>query len=718
MALDPYQLCPCGSGKKVRFCCSKDILPDLEKVIRAVQGDQRLYALNSINKLIEDKGPRLALLALKADVELAAGQFEHADETIDTFLRAAPDNPVALALSSIYACHQEDLETAIEDLQQALERVDETVPASVYSAIGYVGQILLKSGDVLAARGHFLMQANMAGTRDSQALQTLVQINMLREVPLLLKADHQYAERPEGVTWAERFDEAMQLARRGAWIAACEVLDDLEEDVPGQPAIVRNIAILSGWVGQRDEAALAWRKYSQLAGVSLDDAIEAEALAQLLDPTAERDELDAVTLTYTVTNTERLMELLLSSKLAANLPFDPAEFAEENEPPPKALFVLLDKPVPESAEGLSLDSLPSSLGELLLYGKQTDRDARLEFSLLRDEQFESKKRALTDLAGELLAPNPTEIVEGQVSRVSAALTWNRRFPDDAKPETRAAWMAEARREATLKRWPDLSLKVLGGRTPREAAQDPALRIPLLAAILLLELSYQAQIPEADLNELRRELHLPTRDPLDPAQADLQQLSIVQLPLVEVHKLADEELISHYRRAVLKMAVSAIIASGEELLRRESVRDKVKADDVYQMLIRASGDSGAALKYVARARQASIDRGESPATWLLAELPIRLSRLELAETQQLIRALQSRHINEPGIAQGLYEVLVSFGIITPDGTPAIPAGMPARQPAAEPAMAAAGSGSKLWTPESSGAAPAGEPKSKLWVPGME
>ena len=40
MALDHYSLCPCGSGKKIKFCCSNDILPELEKVVRAIEGDQ------------------------------------------------------------------------------------------------------------------------------------------------------------------------------------------------------------------------------------------------------------------------------------------------------------------------------------------------------------------------------------------------------------------------------------------------------------------------------------------------------------------------------------------------------------------------------------------------------------------------------------------------------------------------------------------------------
>ena len=53
MAIDSYALCPCGSGKKVKFCCSKDILHELEKPLRALAGEQYFAALDQTTKLIE-----------------------------------------------------------------------------------------------------------------------------------------------------------------------------------------------------------------------------------------------------------------------------------------------------------------------------------------------------------------------------------------------------------------------------------------------------------------------------------------------------------------------------------------------------------------------------------------------------------------------------------------------------------------------------------------
>jgi hypothetical protein len=578
-----------------------------------------------------------------------------------------------------------------------------------------VAQTLLQSGDVLAARGHLLMQAGLAGDQDENPVRLLMRINMLREVPLLLKQDYMYADCPEGVEWAEGFETAKKLALRGAWIAACEVLDALDEKHPGQAAILRNIGILSGWVGQRDEAVIAWRKYARLKDVPLDDAVEAEALAQLLDPAAEVDEIESVSVIYTISDTEKLMELCLSDKRVSKMPVDLSELSAEGEPPPKAAFWLLDKPVPESGLELTRDAIPNVLGEMYIFGKRTDRDARLEFSILRDDTFDAAKSALSEVLGEFLNDSPIEEVTGQVPKVSVMLTWRWRLPDDTPPAKRRELVAEQRREVMLNRWPDLALSTLGGKTPREAASDPNWRIPTLAAILLLELGSEQNGNEFDYNELRSALNLPTRDMTDPTGIDALKISLVQIPLLDVAKVSDEDLLMLYRRVVLKHASGAIRHLAKEVLQRSSLNDKVDKNETYDLLIRTAVDVGDALSYVADAKKTAADAGESPARWLLAELSIRLSTADTAECQKLVQTIQTRYMQEPGVAQGLYEILVSYGIISPEGMPA-----GSRPSTARPMVAAAASPestSKLWTPDAPAAAGGGE-KSKLWVPGMD
>ena len=51
MTIDPYAICPGGTGKKIKFCCS-DLVSELDKVQRMVEGDQRVACLDYIAKHI------------------------------------------------------------------------------------------------------------------------------------------------------------------------------------------------------------------------------------------------------------------------------------------------------------------------------------------------------------------------------------------------------------------------------------------------------------------------------------------------------------------------------------------------------------------------------------------------------------------------------------------------------------------------------------------
>jgi hypothetical protein len=107
----------------------------------------------------------------------------------------------------------------------------------------------------------------------------------------------------------------------------------------------------------------------------------------------------------------------------------------------------------------------------------------------------------------------------------------------------------------------------------------------------------------------------------------------------------------------------------------------------------------------------VSKGKSPAPWYLLELQVHLSHYEPHEANRVIKLL-SRHSQEPGIQQALYQVLVRYGIISPDGRPRdVPAGGEPMQE--EPAMAGPAKPAELWTPESG----AQKQESKLWLPGM-
>jgi hypothetical protein len=76
------------------------------------------------------------------------------------------------------------------------------------------------------------------------------------------------------------------------------------------------------------------------------------------------------------------------------------KMAGEGSPPPKGAFWLLDRITPASGKELQLHEIPNILGEMYLYGRETDREARLEFVTVKSADYERKLEVLAQLVGE------------------------------------------------------------------------------------------------------------------------------------------------------------------------------------------------------------------------------------------------------------------------------------------------------------------------------
>jgi hypothetical protein len=132
---------------------------------------------------------------------------------------------------------------------------------------------------------------------------------------------------------------------------------------------------------------------------------------------------------------------------------------------------------------------------------------------------------------------------------------------------------------------------------------------------------------------------------------------------------------------------------------------------YMTLINAAVQNDEALSLLVEAKAFAESNNIPIANLLLSEVSLRLQAGDGAGFQNAVETLSSRYGNEPEVMARLQQMLVAYGLISPDGSP---------RPAAPAAASPAGS-SELWTPDSgTPATPAAEGGggSKLWVPGMD
>jgi len=716
MALDVYQSCLGGMPKKIKHCpCAKDLLGDLNQIVDAIRGGQRAAAMSLLNRQLELKGHRACLLALKGTTQLQMQDIEGVTKTADDFIQAHPDNPVACALSAIAVAAQADRDGAVAKLQRALAHDSREIHEIVYEAIGAVAQLLVQTGDVIAARAHLGRMVDMAPEEDTGPRELLMRLDGAPNVPLLLKQDWDLSPPPPEVLWRDACLAALASAERGAWSEALQRFQALAEELPNEPLVWRNIAILSGNLAQASVAADAWHRYAALAGVDVDDAVEAETLAQLLSAEAH-PVLPEVTQTYAVLDTDRVLERMLSEQHVDRMPGDLSSLGSDESPPPKAAFWLLDRALPRSGEGLTFDQVPAILGEMYLFGRETDREARLEFITTKTPDMEAKVERVRQLLAEFGGELRKEEQIGEVSASSAALTWRWRVPNDVSPAQRNTLIEQKRRDIHLNVWPDTPLPELDGKRPSEVAADPQYRVRVLAAILLLELGAEQSNMDFDFNELRAKLGLPQRQDLDPSVLESRRVTLPCVHLLPAEKLSDEQLASVYMLAMLYRATRAVRRMATEILRRPSLKSQLNQAEICHSLYAFARNGDDALEWIQRAEQAAIEARQSPARYLLQELELRRLRGEPEACRQVYMRLQTQHGREPGVAEALYAWLRQIGAIAPDGRPAMQpdeAGPPA---AAAGAAAPAGPG--IWTPDQPAAPAAGQPKPSIWLPGMD
>ncbi|NIL96689.1 MAG: hypothetical protein GTO53_04570 [Planctomycetales bacterium] len=710
MSLDRYTICPGGTGKKIKFCCN-ELLNDLQTIDKMLSGEQRLACLEHVEKTLAKYPDRPCLLAVKTLLLSELERDDQLKETLNRFDTVHPHNPVALAERAIQMASTEEGRAAVAPLQRALQNISgKDMPTRVYAAVGFVGESLVQDGEILAGRAHLLLQANIAGGTDADVMRLLASLIASPDVPQLLKQDLRLEEPPPKVPWLQPFQEACNLAARGAWRAAEQKLAALVEKSHNAPAVWKNLSVLRSWLADTNAAVAAWQKYASLEDVAIDDAVEACAIAHLIDTNLPQEMVDLLSVTYPVHDQEDLLGKLNTAQRAARVQPDALAPTEPGQPPPQAAFWILDRPMPASGVGLARNDVPIVLGQAYLFGRETDRKPRLEYVLYQDDRFANACQTLRELAGDALADADQQTALTQVTRLQVALTWNWRFPADTPPAHRAALLLQQRDHILRNVWTSLPNPMLDGKTPREAAADTAYRPKLLAAILLLQMARDEPQSVEDFNGLRRELGLPEIEPIDPTGIDVAKLPVTRLERLLPDKLTDQQLIDCYQRSVASMLYPAIRRLGPELISRDSLRDndRIKRSAVYGLLARIEHDSQQALQHLENARQAASEAGESLAPWYVAELELRMIRGERDEFERVLNLLRTNYWHEPGVADavlGLFQHLQASS-----GEPA------AGQPAAagkEEEIGRPEKSSEIWTPQSATAGQ--EKKSAIWTP---
>src|SRR4029079_15498510 len=112
----------------------------------------------------------------------------------------------------------------------------------------------------------------------------------------------------------------------GKWREAVEIIDQLGHKYGADPALLFNRALLGGWLADDRALVAGLHAYAQF-DVPLDDAVEAEAIAQMLDADLKEKRLDSTIQIFAIQDIDALIEKVCSDQHGESFEIDPQRFA-------------------------------------------------------------------------------------------------------------------------------------------------------------------------------------------------------------------------------------------------------------------------------------------------------------------------------------------------------------------------------------------------------
>lgn len=722
MSVDLYAVCPCGNGKKIKFCKCKESVGQMDRVLTMIEGGQVVPALDRLKSILEEHPDAAWALAIRGRLLLDLREYDSLSDNAERFIRLQPSNPLALTQRAAALVFNQDVQGATDSLLEALNESGKEVDAFLMDVALIVAMGLAQSGVILSARVYALLAISSQGYEAEQANQFLAQLDTSPGVNHLLKSIPQLIERPADVDWGERYDEAVGLLRSNKVLLAQDKFESLRRSASSQAAILSGLFHCAVWRGNLERQTEMANQLSAVETLDMTARQRYRAIAGLLSPIGTLS-VNAQTIHVEFDDIDQAEMSLIASDRTEQLSADRLASLQvpEGEVRPRSAFFISDRPIDDDTKDLPAAQCPGSIGLVAVYGRQTDRSAQAVAYDITEDRIETVK-------GILLAAIPDgKVVEGETHPIPMAFALDDRPIRQVQPNSMAE-LAKFNREYAAahdgKRACELPLPILGGKSLAGSADDDSLTFERATVVRVLEGHERIISLDGALSEIyaiSKVDPLPTLEPTDEMVDDLtcadffrinpDKLSATLLYVLATNARSTGGMTA-CKRFASRLVETVPGATANESENRMALEGYIlwmmSTQDPAESI--AIGDKGIAFAKAAKLNYASI---------LLARLELCLSLSDQDGFRQTIMDIEKDYGSNPAVMARVQQLLMQLGIIRPDGSlrhaPPATAAPTEFTPAAPPEERSGG----LWTPESAATAKtSGDGGGKLWVPGMD
>jgi tetratricopeptide (TPR) repeat protein len=650
MEIDVYAPCPCGSGKKLKFCCAP-IVDEMAKVLRLQAGDQPRQALAIVEKLAKTHPTNPWVMTTEAELLIGLHEPGQAKERLERLLKESVDYPPAFAALALATLFSDGYEAARPAIHRALQKCLTRFPQNVAMLVVAVAGHMQEEQHEMSARQYLSLAMRLfADEEREEVFVMLLKLDGDPEIPYPMRNVHQLVPYPGSGAHAAEAAKANAFVNIGCWGPAARAFARLAEQEPQNAGLWQNVALCRAWDGDDIGAADTFHRAAELSS-EFEFAVECETLAQLFNLRTSTDTVPLREVYLPIRSPSRLLGLLDGDEHLTRAP--QPKPGEGDEVAVAAEYIVRNKPLPTEAElgQLAPDDYPFVAATLTIFDAHpAEREEAAAY--LRGYAGEAFDAALARVerlaADEIAGPATSGIDESSEpiprDRVPFFRAWQ--LPPQTPAAVRNSLIEARWRHLIDEVWLNTPQAVLGGKSPAAAKDDPAPRVKLAASVYVLDALVQRLRGRLDFEGLLRRLNLDPPQPIDPSTVTLSALSPMQLHRLPVPQLTDTQLIYTQRRATLVGHRRFVKAVLKEVVARPQCLEQVDANRVYYNLVdiaQIDGCPDEAITWAHAAKERaskSKDQGafEQVLSWTVTEFALRSERPDDPELPALYRHL--------------------------------------------------------------------------------
>lgn len=574
MALEAYSPCPCGSGKKFKWCC-QPIHVEIDRALRQDEEGQHEAALRLMNEVVEKHPTNPEAFGRLAQLLYNNDRVEEAEAALDKAFAINPNYPFGYLLRGMFRAQEGEIPGALLLFRKAAEVYDPEARDILADVYARIGQYELQLNRPVAARAalkislRFRAQENLRDYFDELFKEG-------SNTPFPASARKEYSfKSPSARSSPDRlasWERALTRAATGKLVDVLLAFEQLTQEYPEDPSAWYNLALARAWVGDNPRALQAIEQYIQLQSDEK-HAAGAWALGEVLrlgQGMEEQSDYLQYLVVYPIRDPNRFFQALDEWGRRERLT---GLMANEEQGVLQGIVV-------EKGTALTPELQARLMPRFAAY--LTVAQGALRLAGVSEETVQRMGQEIASLAGGALQEPP---YRGKtMSRFSDVWAPMLVFPigitDQQEAETRVREEVRKYFEGT---WVQQPRRSLDGKTPAEAAADPILRKKLLGVIQFIEEcgNVGAKQPYA-FDDLRRNLGLieggaPRVAEAVPAAAprDLSALSAEELTSLNVEGLEAAELEQAYQGAQQRGTTDAARRLAQALVSLPA--DKARSD---------------------------------------------------------------------------------------------------------------------------------------------